>query len=129
MFSYLRQKFANDISGSYIGMFYWFSFLAFLFYYYFPFKLVGITVVVAITWVAIMILMQERHKIISVYYLNITLASLALYYDWHWGFSLWGLHLESYYCWTILVPSILSSLARQVTLYQQRGKNNATKNG
>ncbi len=126
MLSYVRQKLANDISGSYMGMFYWFSLLAFLFYYYFPFKLIGLTAVITVTWVAVMILFQEKHKIFFVHYLNITLSGLALYYHWHWGFSFWGFHLERYYCWIVLSASIFAYMGRLIVLHKSKGKENVT---
>lgn len=126
MLSYIRQKLSNDISGSYIGMFYWFSLLAFFFYYYFPFKLIGLTAVITVTWMAILILFQEKHKITFAHYLNITLAALALIYNWHWGFSFWGFHLERYYCWIVLTASILAYLGRLMVLHKSKGNNDVT---
>lgn len=123
MIKYFKQKLKDDISSAYIGMFYWFSLLAFLFYYYFPFKLIGLTTVIAVTWVAIMILFQEKHKIFLVHYLNMTLAGLALFFHWHWGFSFWGFHLERYYCLAVLTGSVLAYLGRHITLYRRRKHN------
>ncbi len=126
MLNYFRKKLNHDISGAYMGMFYWFSLLAFVFYYYFPFKLIGLTTVIAVTCAAVTILFKEKHRIFCVHYLNITLAGLALLYHWRWGFSFWGLHLERYYCWVVLSASILAYLGRLIVLYKRKGNDNVT---
>jgi len=121
MLNTIRKQFSKDISGAYIGMFYWFTLLAFLFYYFFPFKLIGLTAVVTVTWMAIRILFKEKHRIVFVHYLNITLAASALFFDWHWGFSFLGFPLERYYCWVILAGSLFAYLGRFIVLRTRKG--------
>lgn len=109
-------KFPKDLSLRYFVVYYWFTLLAFLFFLFLPFKLLGLILILAVTISGLATLIQENRDILSIHFLNIGLSGTALLYHWQWGFTLFGTHLEHYYCWTIFLVSTFSYVLRLIRL-------------
>ncbi|EDP45869.1 hypothetical protein [Rickettsiella grylli] len=104
---------SNESGQNFISVFFIICFLATIaFFHYFPFKLMGLMVLIGFSGTFILWPIGYANQSPFIIWVNVLIGALGLVNQWQFGLGTFGYHFEKYFFWAYLIGGLLAVYRR-----------------